>query len=173
MKYFEFFDIPVAFLIDEGNLRKQFLLKSKQYHPDFYTLESEEKQAEILELSTLNNEAYKVLNDADKRMKYILEEKHLISEKVKNQMPPEFLMEMMEVNEEVMELQFDFDADKYQKILKEVQQKEDEMLQAIQPILESYTETEEVTDDLKKVRDYYLKKRYILRLKDNIAKIKN
>ena len=72
MNFFEFYEIPISFKVDEDALRTIFYSNSKKYHPDFYTLESDEKQAEILELSTLNNEAYKTLTDFDKRMKYIL-----------------------------------------------------------------------------------------------------
>ena len=49
MNYFEFYKIPIAFFLDEKALKKQFYKLSKQYHPDFYTLESEEKQAEDVE----------------------------------------------------------------------------------------------------------------------------
>ncbi len=58
MTYFEFYKIPLSFKVDKAALKRQFYALSKQYHPDFYTLASEEKQAEILELSTLNNKAY-------------------------------------------------------------------------------------------------------------------
>jgi molecular chaperone HscB len=39
---------------------------------------------EVLELSTLNNNAYKTLSDFDKRMKYILELKEVLGEEGKN-----------------------------------------------------------------------------------------
>ncbi|HRD80271.1 MAG TPA: Fe-S protein assembly co-chaperone HscB, partial [Saprospiraceae bacterium] len=61
MNYFEFFRLPLSFQLDEEALRKAFYANSKKYHPDFYTLESEEKQTEILELSTINNQAYHTL----------------------------------------------------------------------------------------------------------------
>ncbi len=73
MNFFEFYNIPIAFKLDEAALKKTFYANSKKYHPDFHTLESEDKQDEILELSTINTEAYKILSDFDKRMKYILD----------------------------------------------------------------------------------------------------
>ncbi|HHH50193.1 MAG TPA: Fe-S protein assembly co-chaperone HscB, partial [Saprospiraceae bacterium] len=53
MNYFEFYNIPISFDVDAKALKKIFYANSKKYHPDFYTLENEEKQQEILQLSTL------------------------------------------------------------------------------------------------------------------------
>ena len=73
MNYFEFFNIPIQFLPDEAVIKKAFYKNAKAFHPDFYTLEEEAKQKEILEKSTFNNEAYKTLSNLDTRTKYILE----------------------------------------------------------------------------------------------------
>ena len=170
MEYFDFYELPVSFVLDKKKLRRLFLLKSKEYHPDFYTLESEEKQAEILALSTLNNQAYKILSDEEKRLKYILTHKGMIGEGIKNTMPPSFLMETMEINEQVMELQFDFDAAKYQKLLSIVQEKEAVLEEKGQVLLADYAKINgEEQKKLEEIRDYYLQKRYLLRLKENIA----
>jgi molecular chaperone HscB len=73
MNYFEFYHLPIRFQIDAAALKKSFYSNSRKYHPDFYTSESAEKQAEVLQLSTLNNKAYKTLSDFDKRMEYVLQ----------------------------------------------------------------------------------------------------
>ena len=91
---------------------------------------------EILELSTLNNEAYKTLSDFDKRMKYILEIKAVLDEEGKNQIPQDFLMEMMDINEQLMELEFDFDPNIYRKVKSELAQQEKQAYQSIQSIIE-------------------------------------
>jgi len=123
MNYFEFYEIPVSFGVDAEGLRKRFYALSKQYHPDFYTLESEEKQAEILQLSTLNNEAYKTLRDEDQRMKYVLALQGVLGEEGSNKLPPAFLMEMMELNEGLMELDFDPDPSAVANIRQELKRK--------------------------------------------------
>lgn len=171
MNYFEFYNIPLAFNLDTEALRQLFLKFSKQYHPDFHTLESDEKQAEILELSTINNEAYKTLKDRDKRIKYILELKNLIGDQVKTDLPPDFLMEMMDVNERLMDLQFDYDAEAHEAIKAEIEGKEQELLQNIQPVLENYKDGSSPFSDLEAVRDFYLQNRYLLRLKENLQKL--
>ena len=50
MNYFEFYDIPVSFKIDKSVLKKKYLVKSKKFHPDFYTNESPSKQEEIMQV---------------------------------------------------------------------------------------------------------------------------
>ncbi|MEM6964672.1 MAG: iron-sulfur cluster co-chaperone HscB C-terminal domain-containing protein [Bacteroidota bacterium] len=170
MNYFEFFEIPVSFQPDEAQLKRSFYVNSKKYHPDFYTLESEEKQMEVLELSTLNNEAYKTLSDFDKRMKYILDLKGALAEEGKNQIPQDFLMDMMDINENLMELEFDFDEKKYQQVKAELQAMEASMLAEVQPHLESYDDNAANETELNAIKNYYLKKRYILRIQENLNK---
>jgi len=170
MNYFEFFEMPVCFLIDEVQLKNKFYENSKKFHPDFYTLESEEKQSEVLELSTLNNEAYKTISDFDKRMKYLLELKGILEEEGKNQIPQEFLMEMMDINENLMELEFDFDKNKYDEVKSNLEKMEKDMLDSIQFHLQNYDDDEVTDEELLVIKNYYLKKRYLLRIHENLNK---
>lgn len=166
--YFEFFDLPVAFVLDEAALRKAYLRNSKQYHPDFHTLADEALQAEMLERSTFNNEAYQTLSDPDKRMRYVLQLNGLLgsvgeeggSDKVA--LPQDFLMDMMEFNEAMMDLEFDFDPVRYAQTLEAVQRYEQELASEVQPILGSWSEGGNPAD-LQVVKNFFLKKRYLLR----------
>lgn len=170
MNYFEFFGLPVRFLIDENALRKAFYTNSKKYHPDFFTQEPDEKQAEILDLSTLNNQAYHTLADFDKRMRYILELNGILEEEGQNQLPQEFLAEMMELNEALMELEFDFDPAQFTLTQQAIHDLEQDLFEDIRPALESYENTPGHMELLALVKDYYLKKRYLLRIKENLSK---
>ena len=62
MNYFDLYGIKESFNVDQALVKRKFYELSKLYHPDFYINESEEKQQEILDLSTLNNKAYQVLS---------------------------------------------------------------------------------------------------------------
>ena len=170
MNYFEFFEIPASFNLDEAELKKAFYANSKKYHPDFFTLESEEKQMEVLELSTLNNNAYKTLSDFDKRMKYILELKGALAEEGENQLPQEFLMEMMDINENLMELEFDFDQSNFDKVQSELKSLESNLLEEVNPHLENYEDNNPNENELNAIKNYFLKKRYLLRIKENLNK---
>ncbi len=167
MNYFEFFEIPVAFYLDEVALKQRFLKNSKMFHPDFYTLESEDKQAEILELATFNNQAYLTLSDFDKRLKYILELKGMLEDH-RQTIPNEFLMEMMDINEAIMELEFDFDESAFETASKRVGELEAEILANAKPIMEAYTESSSNDASLETVKDFFLKKRYLWRIKEKL-----
>jgi len=167
MNYFEFFDIPVAFTVDEAALKRKYYVNSKRFHPDFYTLESEEKQAEILEKSSLNNEAYRTLTDFDQRMKYVLELKGVLEEEGENKVPQDFLMEMMDFNEALMELEMDFDAATYQDALRQLEEKEAALYEEVREVVDSKKLTEA---ELSAAKNFYLKKRYLLRIRENLSK---
>lgn len=170
MNYFEFFELPIAFKIDEALLKQRFYENSKKYHPDFFTLESEDKQAEILELSTLNNQAYRTLSDFDKRMEYILTLKGVLAEEGKNEIPKDFLMEMMDINESLMELEFEFDEAKYQHILQEIENQEHTIYTETASVIENYEDEKTSSQELSIVKEYFLKKKYLLRIRENVSK---
>jgi molecular chaperone HscB len=168
MRFFDFFDLPVSFLLDEDALRRAYLAKSKQFHPDFFTLESDEVQAEVLKNSSLNNEAYRTLSNFDQRMKYILEEKGLLVEG-QNEIPKNFLMDMMDLNEALAELEFDFDPHTYTKLNQELASLESELLEEVTPALQHFSGNTEEASSLEKIKNFYLKKRYLLRVKENLS----
>ncbi|WP_411274440.1 Fe-S protein assembly co-chaperone HscB, partial [Daejeonella sp.] len=122
--YFELYDLPLSFKVDESLLKKKFYAFSKEFHPDFHANESREKQDEILELSTLNNQAYKVLSDPLKRIEYILELHDLLVDGDKYALPQAFLMDMMDVNEALMDMEFDPDAGRLMILSAEIDQLE-------------------------------------------------
>src|SRR6185295_1723150 len=112
MNYFEFYDIPVSFRVNEEVVKKKYHELSRKFHPDFFISHPSEKQQEVLEMSMLNTRAFQTLSDFDKRMKYILELKNMIHEGERYELPPEFLMEMMDINETLIELKIKPDEKK-------------------------------------------------------------
>src|SRR4051812_31482033 len=108
MNYFEFYGIPESFFPDEKTIKTKFYEYSRKYHPDFHATAGPEEQREILELSTLNTSAYKTLINAEVRLAYILKLNGLLEADAKNELPSGFLMEMMDLNERLMEQEFDF-----------------------------------------------------------------
>ena len=99
MNYFEVFDIPVQLIIDKAALKKKFFELSRRYHPDYFIQQEPAAQQQALEQSALINKAFKTFTNRDETIKYVLELKGLLTENEKYDLPPEFLMEMMELNE--------------------------------------------------------------------------
>ncbi|MBW4889944.1 Fe-S protein assembly co-chaperone HscB [Mucilaginibacter sp. HMF5004] len=166
MNYFEFYQLPESFSIDEAALKKKFYAMSKQYHPDFYANESDEKQHEILELSTINNKAYKVLSDPYRRMEYILQEHNLLTGD-KYQLAPDFLMEMMEINEAMTEAD---DAAQLNTIKTQITDSEAELNSKLASAISNYQSTDDAGRQklLESIRDIYYRQKYLLRIKDTL-----
>ena len=157
MNYFELFEIPVSLQVDKNTLAKKYVALQKKFHPDFYTKETEYEQEEALEKSSLINKALKVLRNPDETIKYVLQLKGLLEEEEKYQLPPAFLMEVMELNEELS-------ADSRQQ----VDALETQVYLPVKHIIEHFTDAT-TTEELLKVKEYYYKKKYLQRILDRIA----
>jgi molecular chaperone HscB len=169
--YFDFYDLPETFQPDEAALKRRYYALSREYHPDFHATESSERQQEILRLATLNTNAYRTLSDSDLRMAYILG-RHGLLEEGKQSMPPDFLMEVMELNEQIMELEFDPDPEVVARVENEVNALTDTLDAGIEPVLAGYPglPVEVRPQALQQVQTYYLKKRYLLRIRESLTK---
>lgn len=172
MNYFEFYGIPEAFNVDQSVVKRKFYELSKTYHPDFYINHSEEKQQEILDLSTINNKAYQVLSSASKRLEYILQLHLHVVDGEKYQLPQAFLMEMMDVNEDLMELEFDADPEAIQNISERVSLIEEDLLSELDGLTKEFDEAKEDQREnlLLKIKDLYYRQKYLLRIRDSLNK---
>ena len=165
--YFQFYNIDRKFQIDKSALRKQYILNNKKYHPDYHTLESEDSQDEVLRLSTLNNEAYKVLTDDRKRIMHVLRLENAMPEEGKAQVPQAFLMEMMEVNESLMDAKMSDDASAIQNVADQLNSLQEELKTRISQAMLSWDKASDM-EHLNIVRDTYLKQQYLRRLQDQL-----
>jgi molecular chaperone HscB len=172
MNYFELYDLPVKFHPDETQVKKKFYELSKRYHPDFYANEPEEKQQEILELSTLNNKAYQVLSNPLKRIEYVLSLNNLMEEGDKYKLPQDFLMEMMDVNEEIMEQEFQPNATAMSGISAQVDGFERQLFDNLKALTEGYDNEPEQQHEstLLKIKDIWYRGKYLLRIRESLSK---
>lgn len=166
--YFAFFNLPVAPVIDQAALKKTFYANSKKFHPDFHTLKSTQEREEALEKSTLNNEGYKILTDGDRRLRHLLELRGVLGEEGTHSVPQDFLLEIMEVNEALLELEFSDDPADRQKVTTLIDALEAQLEATAAPVINQYDDTTVTPSDLEILKDYYLKKRYLLRLREKI-----
>lgn len=168
MKYFELYQLPVSFKIDEKILKQKFLELSKKYHPDFFTHESVEKQAEILLLSTLNNKAFKTLSNPESRIKYILTEKGFLQEEEHYQLPQDFLFEMLDLNE--MAESAATDKNTFNEAESEIVRYKAALDADIQEDFEGFDEQVSDREFYEKVKEYYFKTKYLLRIRQQLDK---
>ena len=157
MNYFELFELPVSFKIDKSKLAQKYFELQKKYHPDFFANGTEHEQAEALEISSQLNKALKIFKNDDQTIKYVLQLKELLEEEEKYQLPPAFLMAMMDLNEELSE-----------DSVQQIEKLETALYSEIQPIIENYNDATATTADLLKLKEYYYKKKYLQRILDRL-----
>lgn len=161
MNFFELFDIPVTLKPDQALVKQRFYELSRKYHPDFHGQASDEEQAEALEKASQVNTAYKVFTHADETIKYVLKLKGLLEEEEKYQLTPDFLMEMMDLNEQALDVSEQADADRLQQT---IQQTQKEIYEPVAKIVENYQEGTTTEKELLQVKEYYYRKKYLDRI---------
>ncbi len=168
MNFFEFYGLPVSFLLDEQLLRQRYLAISKATHPDYYATRSVAEQQAALQQATLNTKAYQTLADFDARMRYVLELYQQLTAEDKPKMPSEFLADILEINETIEDLKQHPDAQRKQQLEVELSQMAQRLYDDIYPVLVTLDREGPQPQLLERVKDYYLKKRYILRLRQSL-----
>ena len=160
MNYFELFSLPERPIIDRSVLSKKFFELQRKFHPDYHTDDTENEQLDILELSSAVNKAYTIFKDDQKTIAYYLQLKGFLEEEEKYNLPADFLMEMMEVNE----LLDDGETDKVRTLIAETEVQMDLQFHQIVANLSDNKAQAEVL----KIKDYYFRKKYLRRILDRL-----
>lgn len=169
MNYFELFELPVSLQPDRNEVSKKYFELQKKYHPDFFSQAGTHEQEEMLEKSSLVNNAFKIFQNADDTIKYVLQIKGLLQEGEKYDLPPDFLMEMMELNETMSE----DDILSVEETATKISQLETQLYQSVQNIIENYDEERTTNEQLLLVKDYYYKKKYLARISERLQGLEN
>ncbi|XP_018022926.1 co-chaperone protein HscB [Hyalella azteca] len=101
LNYFELLGVEKQFLCDCEHLANQFRNLQRLYHPDKFASASEKEQEISASYSSAINKAYQVLNSALARAQYLLSLENLSLQEDHIDMDKEFLLEVMELNEEL------------------------------------------------------------------------
>jgi molecular chaperone HscB len=168
MDYFMLFDIPVSFNVNSSLVKQKFYQLSRMYHPDFFTDASVIEQEAVLEKSSLINKAFLVLNNPDLLMEYILTEKKIITTDEKFQLPNSFLMEVMEINEQLLEAKMENDSISIEKLKVSIEQLNQTIYEPIQTIVENYQEDITSQEAMLQVKTYYYQKKYLKRILESL-----
>ena len=95
--FFDIFNLPVLFNIDIDMLNHQYRTLQKTIHPDRFVNATDAEKKQSLQKSTQINDAYQVLKDPIKRASHIISLHQVLKD---NTLPPDFLMQQMEWEEE-------------------------------------------------------------------------
>ncbi len=173
MNYFELYELPISFNPDAQLVKQKFYELSKKYHPDFYVNESEDKQAEVLAMATLNNKAYQVFTNPQKLLHYILTLNNYLIEGENYALPPAFLMEMMEVNEALMELELVPNTQKLNSLKEEIAALSQKLFNELASLTLAFNNltVSQQEASLKAIKDIYYRNIYLYRLKETINRL--
>lgn len=168
MNYFELFNIPMQLITDKNLVKKRYLELSKQTHPDYFVNANAKDQENALEASALLNKGLKTLSNREATIAYVLELKGLLTENEKFTLDPEFLMEMMELNEAFADAALEDDAAVKQQLQQRLEYTEKEIYEPVEKIITNYKEYSTSKEELLQVKDYYFKKKYLERLRQQL-----
>lgn len=161
MNHFELYQIPISFQPDLKLVKKRFYQLSRTYHPDFFVNDSADEKAKNLALSAQVNKAYQIFQDENTLIKYLLMEKGLLKEEEKYQLSPDFLMEVMDLNELLMDADDPLTKQSIQTTLNTLQNK---IYEPVKTIITNYQEGISTEKELLQVKEYYYQKKYLDRI---------
>lgn len=160
MNYFELFSVPVGPSVDRAVISRNYISLQKEFHPDFFTGSSQSEQEMVLEKSADINRAYKIFQNPDRTIEYFLRYSGLITPDEKMELPTDFLMEMMELNEEL--------SDKPEKALNSIESFQSKLDEEAKVITDNYWTGMADGESLHKLKLNYYKKKYLNRILERL-----
>ncbi|WP_165836378.1 iron-sulfur cluster co-chaperone HscB C-terminal domain-containing protein [Taibaiella soli] len=154
---------------DSAKVKSKFYELSRKYHPDRFTMADHAHRAEALRMAAINNDAYKTLNNLDATMAYVLQLNGLLEQDEKYNLPPAFLMEMMELNEAITEYEMDEENESAKKnALAALEEQMSGWDTVVAPLLSQFDNGEQTPDLLPKIKDFYFRRKYLLRIQQRV-----
>lgn len=100
--HFELFGLSPVFSLDKEILEKAYRDVQSQVHPDRFAHAGDAERRASLQWTTRVNEAYRTLKDPLQRARHLLELQGVdVAFETNTQMPAEFLMQQLELREEL------------------------------------------------------------------------
>ena len=127
-------DLPRRFHLDEEELERRFVVLSSEHHPDRHT--DPIAQADAADESSKIGHAYQVLADPEKRANVLLALRGGPAKEDDQSLPPELLMEVMEVREELEDAIAEGDEAELTRLRRWAEQQRDQRLQTIGELLD-------------------------------------
>jgi len=170
MNYFEFYQLPLSCHPDLDLVKKNYYANSKKYHPDRFMQADAKTKIEALQQSALNNEAYTTFQDPMLTIAHLLRIKGLLLPDEKYQLPSSFLMEVMDLNEQLSDWENQGkDADLGQSLQQSVHEFIKQLQDGIAPTMQLIDSGQEEESLFLKLKEFYFKHKYLLRIKERMS----
>jgi len=170
VNYFELYGLPLHFRPDQALVKRKFYELSRQFHPDRFTQAGAQAIEEAEKMSALINEAYKTLKDEDATIQYLLKLHSMLEDEEKYSLPPDFLMEMMELNEAVSDYEMNPESASREEAIHALKSHVDTLQQELWALAKRYEQGDHSKELWMEVKDCYFRRKYLLRIQERIAK---
>lgn len=160
MNYFQLFDLPASFDIDLTELGSRYLELQRSFHPDKFASSSERDKLLAVQRTANINDAYHSLKHPLLRAEHLLALRGLkISNEQRSFTDPVFLMQQMELREQLAEIKTADDPDALiAEIEQQVQQQKKALLKQLAQALDAkIPEQDNVAADLIRKLKFFFK----------------
>lgn len=151
MNPFARFELPLAFDLNETQLKATFLKQQKRLHPDNFTQSDTQTQRQMMQLSSQLNDDFLRLKDPILRAETLL---YLLAPEMmeqKSQQDLDFLMQQMTWREALEDIESNEDLDALDELTDEVKKAFNDHLTDLTTALnnQNYTEAKDRTEKLR------------------------
>lgn len=160
--YFEHFGVPKAFHINLDQIRKNYYKISRSLHPDHH------RDQDLDEKINDHNLAYDILCNPLQRLKYIIELEGY-SHQIDKPLEASFLMEMMELHEEIDSAVESSAVEKINELKLQLDQYESELLNTYKQPINQYDSGILNESIMLALVDYFVKLKYLRRLRKTLS----
>lgn len=166
--FFEILGVPRRYHLGEGELEKQFHERSRLHHPDRHMKADGAVRVKSALASAALNEAYRALRDPIKRAEYLLKLHgfQLTDERSGHKVSQAFLVEIMELREELMDAREAGAAGKVAALAATVRKRHEEVLAEVDAGFHRFEAGDEKS--LPTVADALVAERYFRRFLDEV-----
>ncbi len=162
MNYFELFKLPVAPSVDKSSLAKRYFELQRLNHPDFFSQGTEAEKELAMEQSAAINKAFVTFQNELSTIEYFLTLKGSIYPDEKFSLPPDFLMDMMELNEMI-------GVEDIGAVQKAVATAAAALDTEISPVISEYNPAADDPAVFDRLKAYFFKKKYLKRILDRLS----
>ncbi|MDP2714672.1 co-chaperone HscB [Rheinheimera sp.] len=159
MNYFQLFNLPAQFDLDLTELGSRYLQLQRRFHPDQHAAGSERDRLMAVQQTANINDAYHSLKQPLLRAEHLLALRGLkISHEQRSFTDPSFLMQQMELREQLAEIEQSDDADAViDSIERQLQQQKKQLLQQLSAALQAQTaeQDQQAADLIRKLKFFF------------------
>ena len=166
MEFYESLGLDPKLALGLDDLQKRFYERSRQWHPDRFSLASPQEQQHSLDMTALLNDAFRTLRDPVPRAEYFLKQNGL---ELSKEAPPELLEEVFELNMALEELREGGDTSAVAQAHSRFQAMRDDIDRELAGLFDQYDRSAEA-GLLEGIRSRLSRRRYVSNLLREVEK---